>query len=193
MLPNKLPSKKAAAVNGPVHDMIPNAAKLPEETESQDKADVALKKDITVKGESVEKIEVGSENVKRGDDAINNGKVDEPKSEKAEGATKNEKTDEDAKSEKSIQSVDETKEKLETIESEAIEDIEEKAVDSSPNGRFLKFAEEIGRGSFKTVYKGLDTETGVAVAWCELQVRFLFLKYMMMSQFYQHSGFLCVS
>ncbi|XP_065067091.1 serine/threonine-protein kinase Wnk-like [Rhopilema esculentum] len=50
-------------------------------------------------------------------------------------------------------------------------DAEEKAVDSSPDGRFLKFAEEIGRGSFKTVYKGLDTETGVAVAWCELQDR----------------------
>ncbi|CAM1326300.1 WNK2 (predicted) [Pycnogonum litorale] len=45
----------------------------------------------------------------------------------------------------------------------------EKVVDSSPCGRFLKFAEEIGRGSFKTVYKALDTETGVAVAWCELQ------------------------
>ena len=43
------------------------------------------------------------------------------------------------------------------------------AVDRSPNGRFLKFDEEVGRGSFKTVYKGLDTETGVAVAWCELQ------------------------
>jgi WNK lysine deficient protein kinase len=45
------------------------------------------------------------------------------------------------------------------------------AVDRSPNGRFLKFDEEVGRGSFKTVYKGLDTETGVAVAWCELQMR----------------------
>ena len=41
----------------------------------------------------------------------------------------------------------------------------------SPGGRFLKYDIEIGRGSFKTVYKGLDTETGVAVAWCELQVR----------------------
>ena len=31
-----------------------------------------------------------------------------------------------------------------------------KAVDSSPDGgRYLKFDEEIGRGSFKTVYKGL--------------------------------------
>ena len=50
------------------------------------------------------------------------------------------------------------------------ENAEEKAVAASPGGRFLKFDVEIGRGSFKTVYKGLDTETGVAVAWCELQV-----------------------
>lgn len=41
--------------------------------------------------------------------------------------------------------------------------------DRSPDGRFLKF-EEIGRGSFKTVYKGLDTEQNCDVAWCELQV-----------------------
>lgn len=45
------------------------------------------------------------------------------------------------------------------------------AVASSPDGRFLKFNVEIGRGSFKTVYRGLDTETTVEVAWCELQVR----------------------
>lgn len=44
------------------------------------------------------------------------------------------------------------------------------AVASSPDGRFLKFNIEIGRGSFKTVYRGLDTETTVEVAWCELQV-----------------------
>lgn len=49
------------------------------------------------------------------------------------------------------------------------------AVDRSPNGRFLKFDEEVGRGSFKTVYKGLDTETGVAVAWCELQASLVFM------------------
>ncbi|XP_071035049.1 uncharacterized protein [Parasteatoda tepidariorum] len=47
----------------------------------------------------------------------------------------------------------------------------EKAQAISPDGRFLKFEEEVGRGSFKTVYKGLDTLTGVAVAWCELQER----------------------
>ncbi|KAM8724449.1 serine/threonine-protein kinase WNK4-like isoform 1-T1 [Acanthopagrus schlegelii] len=46
---------------------------------------------------------------------------------------------------------------------------ETQAVASSPDGRFLKFNIEIGRGSFKTVYRGLDTETTVEVAWCELQ------------------------
>lgn len=51
------------------------------------------------------------------------------------------------------------------------EEVETKAVGTSPDGRFLKFDIEIGRGSFKTVYKGLDTDTTVEVAWCELQVR----------------------
>lgn len=52
------------------------------------------------------------------------------------------------------------------------DEAEEKAVSQSADGRFLKFDIVLGRGSFKTVYKGLDTETGVAVAWCELQVCF---------------------
>lgn len=50
------------------------------------------------------------------------------------------------------------------------EEAEMKAVATSPSGRFLKFDIELGRGAFKTVYKGLDTETWVEVAWCELQV-----------------------
>ncbi|KAM6096658.1 serine/threonine-protein kinase WNK1 isoform 6-T6 [Chlamydotis macqueenii] len=54
---------------------------------------------------------------------------------------------------------------------EDIEELETKAVGISPDGRFLKFDIEIGRGSFKTVYKGLDTDTTVEVAWCELQDR----------------------
>ncbi|XP_035874396.1 serine/threonine-protein kinase WNK1 isoform X13 [Phyllostomus discolor] len=52
-----------------------------------------------------------------------------------------------------------------------IEELETQAVGTSNDGRFLKFDIEIGRGSFKTVYKGLDTETTVEVAWCELQDR----------------------
>ncbi|XP_026065895.1 serine/threonine-protein kinase WNK4-like [Carassius auratus] len=51
------------------------------------------------------------------------------------------------------------------------DEVETKAVATSPDGRFLKFNIEIGRGSFKTVYKGLDTETTVEVAWCELQTK----------------------
>lgn len=50
------------------------------------------------------------------------------------------------------------------------EEAEMKAVATSPTGRFLKFDIELGRGAFKTVYKGLDTDTWVEVAWCELQV-----------------------
>ncbi|XP_053310181.1 serine/threonine-protein kinase WNK4 [Spea bombifrons] len=56
-------------------------------------------------------------------------------------------------------------------EQEENEENETKAVATSPDGRYLKFNIEIGRGSFKTVYKGLDTETTVEVAWCELQTR----------------------
>ncbi|KRZ71825.1 Serine/threonine-protein kinase WNK1 [Trichinella papuae] len=52
---------------------------------------------------------------------------------------------------------------------EESEFLEDKAIDQSVDGRFLKFEEEIGRGSFKTVFRGLDTESGVSVAWCELQ------------------------
>ncbi|KAL6102343.1 wnk4 [Pungitius sinensis] len=54
-------------------------------------------------------------------------------------------------------------------EKEERDEEETVAVASSPDGRFLKFNIEIGRGSFKAVYKGLDTETTVEVAWCELQ------------------------
>ncbi|XP_004064269.2 serine/threonine-protein kinase WNK3 [Gorilla gorilla gorilla] len=56
-------------------------------------------------------------------------------------------------------------------EKEVEEEAEMKAVATSPSGRFLKFDIELGRGAFKTVYKGLDTETWVEVAWCELQDR----------------------
>lgn len=60
---------------------------------------------------------------------------------------------------------------VDKTETKEKEEPEERVLDTSPNdGRYLKFESEIGRGSFKTVYKGLDTETGVQVAWCELQV-----------------------
>lgn len=58
----------------------------------------------------------------------------------------------------------------ERTKKEIEEEAEMKAVATSPGGRFLKFDIELGRGAFKTVFKGLDTETWVEVAWCELQV-----------------------
>lgn len=58
---------------------------------------------------------------------------------------------------------------IETEEAEP-EAVEEKAIAKSADGRFMKYDVAVGQGSFKTVFRGLDTETGVAVAWCELQV-----------------------
>lgn len=67
-------------------------------------------------------------------------------------------------------SAKESQEERSQQQQDDIEELETKAVGMSTDGRFLKFDIEIGRGSFKTVYKGLDTETTVEVAWCELQV-----------------------
>ncbi|XP_061625340.1 serine/threonine-protein kinase WNK2 isoform X2 [Phyllopteryx taeniolatus] len=64
-----------------------------------------------------------------------------------------------------------TKSTVKAASEETEEEAEMKAVSTSPGGRFLKFDIELGRGSFKTVYKGLDTDTWVEVAWCELQDR----------------------
>ena len=49
------------------------------------------------------------------------------------------------------------------------EDESEKTLETSPDGKYYKINQVIGRGSFKTVHKGCDAETGVPVAWCELQ------------------------
>uniref|UniRef100_A0A4W5MSD7 non-specific serine/threonine protein kinase n=1 Tax=Hucho hucho TaxID=62062 RepID=A0A4W5MSD7_9TELE len=70
-----------------------------------------------------------------------------------------------------VASTDGSKNAIRTASEENEEEAEMKAVSTSPGGRFLKFDIELGRGSFKTVYKGLDTDTWVEVAWCELQDR----------------------
>ncbi|XP_029361767.1 serine/threonine-protein kinase WNK2 isoform X3 [Echeneis naucrates] len=70
-----------------------------------------------------------------------------------------------------VTSSDGAKSAIKAASEENEEEAEMKAVSTSPGGRFLKFDIELGRGSFKTVYKGLDTETWVEVAWCELQDR----------------------
>uniref|UniRef100_A0A8C7JKZ2 non-specific serine/threonine protein kinase n=1 Tax=Oncorhynchus kisutch TaxID=8019 RepID=A0A8C7JKZ2_ONCKI len=70
-----------------------------------------------------------------------------------------------------VASTESSKNAIRSASDENEEEAEMKAVSTSPGGRFLKFDIELGRGSFKTVYKGLDTDTWVEVAWCELQDR----------------------
>ena len=146
-------------------------------------------------------------------------KGEEVKGEKKEeeGVKKEEEGDQKEVGDKVEEAADKKEAEADKKEEEAdkkedvneIEEAQAVAIDQAPDERYLKFDEEIGRGSFKTVFKGewlyavmvanpsrkfktsewkfplsslkhqfssltvfsgLDTETGVAVAWCELQV-----------------------
>ncbi|XP_028969835.2 serine/threonine-protein kinase WNK2 isoform X3 [Esox lucius] len=92
-----------------------------------------------------------------------------------DSATESVSTDEKERSEAEPKSDDAAATSPDTIGKAGSDENEDeneiKAVSTSPGGRFLKFDTELGRGSFKTVYKGLDTDTWVEVAWCELQDR----------------------
>ena len=55
-------------------------------------------------------------------------------------------------------------------ESSDDEQEDDKVLETSPNGNYYKVNKEIGRGSFKAVYRGMDANNGVSVAWCELLV-----------------------
>jgi WNK lysine deficient protein kinase len=43
-----------------------------------------------------------------------------------------------------------------------------RVVDVSPNGKYVRYAEVIGRGSYKIVHKGFDRERGIEVAWSKI-------------------------
>lgn len=38
-------------------------------------------------------------------------------------------------------------------------------METSPKGRFKRFGEELGRGAYKIVYRGVDNDTGHEIAW----------------------------
>jgi len=40
----------------------------------------------------------------------------------------------------------------------------------SPNGRYLRYNNLLGRGACKRVYKGLDTEEGIEIAWNQVEL-----------------------
>ncbi|KAF0029707.1 hypothetical protein F2P81_018812 [Scophthalmus maximus] len=109
----------------------------------------------------------GSENTQQ---VTKDGKVIEPVDESRVSSLAEEK-ERETEEEKGLAKARAEQREAEKRVQEDIEEVETKAVGTSPDGRFLKFDIEIGRGSFKTVYKGLDTETTVEVAWCELQDR----------------------
>ena len=46
----------------------------------------------------------------------------------------------------------------------------ERIAEESPKGRFKRFHEELGRGAYKIVYKGVDHETGLEIAWNQISL-----------------------
>ncbi|KAL9245430.1 hypothetical protein vseg_019088 [Gypsophila vaccaria] len=43
-------------------------------------------------------------------------------------------------------------------------------VEKDPSGRYVRFAEVLGKGAFKTVYKGFDEVDGIEVAWNRVKI-----------------------
>ena len=43
-------------------------------------------------------------------------------------------------------------------------------VERDPSGRYVRYNEFLGKGAFKTVYKGFDEEDGTEVAWCQVDI-----------------------
>lgn len=44
-------------------------------------------------------------------------------------------------------------------------------MEESPKGRFGRYGEELGRGAYKIVYKGIDNETGREIAWNAINLK----------------------
>jgi WNK lysine deficient protein kinase len=48
---------------------------------------------------------------------------------------------------------------------------EQKEVERSPDGRYIRFPVKLGDGAYKAVWLGYDTELGIEVAWCLVETR----------------------
>ncbi|XP_061370074.1 probable serine/threonine-protein kinase WNK10 isoform X2 [Gastrolobium bilobum] len=49
-------------------------------------------------------------------------------------------------------------------------DFEEDFVEKDPTGRYLRYNEILGKGAFKTVYRGFDEIDGIEVAWNQVRI-----------------------
>ncbi|KAK1319451.1 putative serine/threonine-protein kinase WNK2 [Acorus calamus] len=50
------------------------------------------------------------------------------------------------------------------------EDPNSEVAETDPNGRFIRYKEILGKGSFKTVYRAFDEKEGIEVAWNQVKV-----------------------
>ncbi|KAL0313405.1 UNVERIFIED_CONTAM: Serine/threonine-protein kinase WNK8 [Sesamum radiatum] len=51
-----------------------------------------------------------------------------------------------------------------------METAESNAVEISPDGRYIRYNEILGRGAFKNVYKGFDEIDGIEIAWNQVSI-----------------------
>eukprot|EP00961_Rhodomonas_salina_P276439 3734752-Rhodomonas_salina.1 len=44
-------------------------------------------------------------------------------------------------------------------------------METDPDGRYHRYKEKLGEGSFKSVYKAFDSEMGIEVAWNQVKIK----------------------
>lgn len=59
----------------------------------------------------------------------------------------------------------------EDIGQESCDGVELEAEESDPTGRYIRYKEVLGRGAFKTVYRGFDEVHGIEVAWNQIKLQ----------------------
>lgn len=69
--------------------------------------------------------------------------------------------------------VQDSENKTDVPKSASIPD-DERVVEVSPNSRYSRFNTILGKGAFKVVWKAIDREEGIEVAWNTFQVSFYF-------------------
>ncbi|KAI3965585.1 hypothetical protein MKX01_010542 [Papaver californicum] len=61
-----------------------------------------------------------------------------------------------------------------TSRTEFLEDVDDPpdpdVVETDPSGRYIRYKEVLGKGAFKTVYKGFDEVNGIEVAWSQVNI-----------------------
>ncbi|ESW07272.1 hypothetical protein PHAVU_010G115800 [Phaseolus vulgaris] len=50
------------------------------------------------------------------------------------------------------------------------QDFEDEFAEKDPTGRYIRYTEILGRGAFKTVYRGFDEVDGIEVAWNQVKI-----------------------